>query len=481
MTTMASAHLRGIFTVDLEAKESMRIRERMNTAAAALLFIAAPLEAQDALRCAPNVSPPPDASPVSAAEICAAIAALADDSLEGRRAGTEEADQAARWIAGRFAGIGLEPLGDPDEPLADGNEYLLPFTFPASVLRDPHADPHAGSQADPHGAPDASGASAAGATLSSANVAGLVRGTDPALADEAIVIGAHYDHLGWGGMGSLAPGDSAVHNGADDNASGVAGVIELAEWFAAHPQPRTLVFAAFGAEELGNLGSGAWVDDPPWPLEATVAMINLDMVGRLREKLDVQGTGTSAAWPALLDSLAADPETPVLARVPDGFGPSDHASFYGRQIPVLALFTGAHDEYHRPTDDLETIDPDGDVRVLALATGIVEAVADGRDVPYAEAPVTQRRAMAFKVGLGLIPDYGYAQGGLLLASVRPDGAAAAAGLRAGDVIVELAGREVADVYAYTEILAGLEADVPVEATVRRGDETLTVMVTPAAR
>jgi hypothetical protein len=474
---MASAHPRGIFTMNLEAKEYMRIRERVMTAVAALVFIAGPLEAQDAVRCAPNVPAPPDASPVTAAEICATIAALADDSLEGRRAGTAEAERAARWIAGRFATLGLEPLGGHGETPGGESGYLLPFTFPASVLRDPHATP----DANPHAVPEASGASAGDATLSSANVAGLVRGADPALADEAIVIGAHYDHLGWGGMGSLAPDEHAIHNGADDNASGVAGVIELAEWFASHPQPRTLVFAAFGAEELGNLGSSAWVADPPWPLESTIAMINLDMIGRLRAKLDVQGTGTSATWPALLDSLAADPGTPELARVPDGFGPSDHASFYGRQIPVLALFTGAHDEYHRPTDDLETIDPQGEVRVLELAARIVEAIADGREIPYAEAPVTERRAMAFRVGLGVIPDYGYADGGLLLASVRPDGAAAAAGLQAGDVIVELAGREVADVYAYTEILAGLEAGVAIDAVVHRGDETFTVSVTPTER
>jgi membrane-associated protease RseP (regulator of RpoE activity) len=282
-------------------------------------------------------------------------------------------------------------------------------------------------------------------------------------------------------VGSLAPDERAIHNGADDNASGVAGVIELAMWFAAHPQPRTLVFAAFGAEELGNLGSSAWVGDPPWPLERTVAMLNLDMVGRLREKLDVQGTGTSSAWPALLDSLEGDPATPEIARVPDGFGPSDHSSFYGRRIPVLAFFTGAHDEYHRPADDVETIDPQGEVRVLELAARVIEAVADGRDIPYAEAPVTQRRAAAFQVGLGVIPDYGYAGGGLLLQSVRADGPAAAAGLLAGDVILKLAGKDVADVYAYTEILAGLEADVPVEVVVRRGGEVLTLRVTPVAR
>ncbi|HYO46592.1 MAG TPA: M28 family peptidase [Gemmatimonadota bacterium] len=434
--------------------------------AVASLALAAPARAQTAaVQCAANLAPPPSAPPVTAAEICATIATLANDSMEGRRAGTDAADQAARYIAQRFAAIGIEPLDE------DG-DYLLPFLFPEALLHDPHA------AADSNASANSSGV---GTTLQSANVAGLVEGTDPALSDQAVVIGAHYDHLGWGGMGSLAPDERKIHNGADDNASGVAGVIELAQWFAAHPQPRTLVFAAFGAEELGNVGSSAWVKDPPWPLEKTVAMINLDMVGRLREKLDVQGTGTSAAWPGLLDSLAADPATPEIARVPDGFGPSDHSSFYGQRIPVLAFFTGAHEQYHRPTDDLETIDPEGEARVMELAARVIEAVADGREIPYAEAPVTQRRAMAFKVGLGVIPDYGYADGGLLLASVRPDGPAAAAGLQAGDVIVKLAGREVGDVYVYTEILAGLEADVPVETVVRRREEQFTITITPAAR
>ena len=444
---------------------------RISFAAAGLtaLAVVAPAPAQTAAtHCAPNLAPSPSASPMTTFEICTTIATLADDSMEGRLAGTEAADRAAAWIAGRFDEIGLQPLGEPG--------FLLSFAFPAALLHDPHADPHAATDASTGAA-----GPARGATLTSANVAGLVRGTDPALAHEAVVIGAHYDHLGWGGMGSLAPGERAIHNGADDNASGIAGVIELAEWFATHAQPRTLVFAAFAGEELGNIGSSAWVKDPPWPLDRTVAMLNLDMIGRLREKLDVQGTGTSPAWTALLDSLAANPATPEIARVPDGFGPSDHASFYGRNIPVLAFFTGAHDDYHRPTDDLETIDPRGELRVLELAARIIEAVADGREIPYAEAPVTQRRAAAFKVGLGVIPDYGYADGGLLLSSVRPDGPAAVAGLQAGDVILELAGEAVTDVYVYTEILAGLEAGVTVEAIVRRGEETLSVTITPVER
>ena len=444
-----------------------RVGRRLVIACAIGLPAAAPVAAQTApATCDPNLASAPATPPVTAGEICATIAILAHDSMAGRRAGSPTADAAARWIAARFEALGLEPLGS-EPPTGDG--YLLPFSFPEALLRDPHADPHASISTE------------SDATLPSANAAAVVRGTDPTLSRQAIVVGAHYDHLGRGGNGSLAPGEDAIHNGADDNASGVAGMLELAGWFAAHPQPRSLVFAAFGAEELGNVGSSAWVKDPPWPLESTVAMVNLDMVGRLREKLDVQGTGTSTAWDALLDSLVGLPDTPTIARIPDGFGPSDHASFYGARIPVLAFFTGAHEQYHRPTDDVGTINPAGEVRVVDLAARVIEAIADGREIPYAEAPVTQRRAAAFRVGLGVIPDYGYAGGGLFLQSVRPDGAAAAAGLQSGDVILRLAGKDVADVYAYTEILAGLEADVPVEAVVRRGEETFTVTITPAAR
>lgn len=411
-------------------------------------------------RCSDNLVPATPDPAITAAEICATIEVLAADSLEGRQAGTPAGEAAARWIAARFDEIGLA---------APEGGRLQAFAFPTRLGRDPHAERQTTDAAD-----------AGPETAISHNVIGVLEGSDPALRGEAMVVGAHYDHLGRGASGSLEPGSGEIHNGADDNASGVAGLLELAARFAADPPARTMVWVAFGAEELGNLGSQHWVKTPTWPLEQTVAMLNLDMVGRLRERLTVYGTGTSAAWDPILDSIAAaGPET---QRVPDGFGPSDHSSFYGAGIPVIALFTGTHEEYHRPGDDAGTIHADGTVRVLEYAAALIEAVAgSGRALPYAEAPRTQRQAMAFAVGLGVVPDYGFAGEGLAVSSVRGGGPAGRAGLAAGDVIVRLAGREVADVYGYTEILASLVADVPVEVVYRRGDAEMTATVIPEAR
>jgi hypothetical protein len=404
----------------------------------------------------PAVEPTPS---ITAAEICATVAVLAADSMEGRRAGSAEAERAAAYVADRFAALGLE---------APGGSYLQPFRFSAAALRDPHFDAAAGPPGD--------------STIATANVVAILRGGDPELADQALVIGAHYDHLGWGGLGSLTPSEHAIHNGADDNASGVAGILELAHHFRERPTRRTLVFVAFGAEEVGALGSQHYVREPAWPLDRTVAMINLDMVGRLRERLTIQGTGSSPAWPALLDSLAARPDAPEIARVPDGIGPSDHASFYVARIPVLFFFTGAHDDYHRPSDDIESIDAAGEARVLDLAAAAIAAVADaGQPAGFSKAPVTERRAAAFRVALGIVPDYGFGGAGVRLAAVRPGGPAERAGLLADDVLTELAGRAVADVYAYTEVLGELEADAPVEAVVTRGNETIRLSVVPESR
>ncbi len=382
------------------------------------------------------------------------IAVLADDSLEGREAGRPGSAQAARWLAARFAAIGLE---------APEGGYLQPFTFPTAVRR------------YPHGLHDV-----AGERDTTANIIGWVPGRDPALHEEAIVVGAHYDHLGWGGSGSLAPGRRAIHNGADDNASGVAGVLELAQAIAADPPSRSVVFALFGGEELGTLGSQHYVQEPPWPLERTVAMVNLDMVGRLRRKLTIYGTGTSPAWPKVVEGLKPGAGW-TIQTVPDGFGPSDHSSFYGAGIPVLMFFTGTHESYHKPGDDLTTIDAAGEVQVLERVEAVVRAAADGQPVPYADAPSTQPRPMAFQVGLGVLPDYGFEGNGLRLSSVRPGGAADEAEIMAGDVIVRLAGREVEDVYGYTAVLAELEADEPVPVVILRDGERIETTVTPESR
>lgn len=413
------------------------------------------------LRCGDNLPSPEPAAAISRAEICHAIAVLAADSMEGREAGTAGAEMAAGWIAERFAALGLEPLV---------HGYRQEFSFPTALKRNPHVrgEGPRGERIEE--------------LASTTNVVAVLRGTDPSVRDEAIVIGAHYDHLGRGIAGSLDPGSGAIHNGADDNASGVAGILELAEAFATDPPARSLVVVAFGGEELGNLGSQFWVKSPLWPLENTIAMVNLDMIGRLRDALTVYGTGTSSAWPTILDSLAAAGAAPKLNRVPDGYGPSDHASFYGAEIPVLALFTGTHEQYHTPEDDVERIRAAGAERVIEFAAAVIETLADaGRRIPYSRAPETERRAAAFQVGLGVVPDYGHASEGLALGAVRAGGPADAAGLEAGDVIVRLAGREVEDIYGYTEILSELEAGEPVEVVWKRDGERYAATATPEPR
>ncbi|HKY61554.1 MAG TPA: M20/M25/M40 family metallo-hydrolase [Gemmatimonadota bacterium] len=391
---------------------------------------------------------------ITAAEICATVAVLAHDSLEGREAGRPGSAKAARWLSSRFAEIGLT---------APQGGHLRPFTFPTGVRSYPHALHEPGSARD-----------------TTANIVGWVPGRDPVRREEAVLVGAHYDHLGWGGFGSLAPGRRAIHNGADDNASGVAGVLELAQRIVADPPARTVVFVLFGAEELGTLGSQRYVESPDWPLEKTVAMVNLDMVGRLRRTLTVFGTGTSTAWPKVLAGLEPGPGW-TIRTVPDGFGPSDHASFYGAGVPVLMFFTGPHEQYHRPDDDLVTIDAAGEVEVLERVEAVVRRAGDGRSIPYAEAPETQPRPMAFKVALGVLPDYGFEGPGLRLSGIRPGGPAERAGLEAGDVIVRLAGAEIGDVYDYMEILADLEAETAVPVRVERDGRAIDLTVTPESR
>ncbi|RMF60928.1 MAG: M20/M25/M40 family metallo-hydrolase, partial [Calditrichaeota bacterium] len=208
------------------------------------------------------------------------------------------------------------------------------------------------------------------------NVVGIVPGNDPKLSKEYIIVGAHYDHLGWGQEGSRYTGEEpAIHHGADDNASGVAAMLEVAKHIGENPQPRSVVFIAFGAEEMGALGSAYYCKNPLVPLENTVLMLNLDMVGRLQEnKLQVTGTGTSSAWDSLIDTLSNHHGLEV-SKSADGYGPSDHASFYSQNVSVLNLFTGLHDDYHKPSDTVDKINFDGLLTIAQFARDIVVRVA----------------------------------------------------------------------------------------------------------
>jgi hypothetical protein len=321
------------------------------------------------------------------------------------------------------------------------------------------------------------------------NVLGILPGSDPARNRETVVVGAHYDHLGMGGSGSLET-EPKIHPGADDNASGVAAMLELARRLAAErgKLARSVLFAAFSAEEVGDLGSLHFVKDPTVPASGIVAMVNLDMVGRLRnDSLDVSGAGTSPAFKPLI-AKAAQTEGLKTKLGESGYGPSDNASFYTAGVPVLFLFTGNHADYHRSTDTADKISYEGESRIVRFALPILEAIATAEKRPeyvkLAADPAAAGAARGFRVWVGTIPDYSDEGPGLRITGVTPGSPAEKAGLAGNDVIVRFAGKEIRNVYDYTYALQGLSPGDKVEAVVKRSEEgksvekTFTVTVLP---
>ena len=336
------------------------------------------------------------------------------------------------------------------------------------------------------------------------NVVGILPGSDPKLKNEAIVIGAHYDHLGLGGEGSLAPREGEIHHGADDNASGTAGVLELARMFTQGPKPRrTIVFIAFSGEEEGLIGSSYYVNHPVVPLANTVAMINMDMIGRLKDqKLTIGGVGTASEWKDEIkrtqDSFTTPQTIPAsagnhsitsaaspfaLTLNEDGYGPSDHSSFYSKQIPVLFFWTGTHNDYHKPSDTAEKINYQGEARIVSFVANIVRDIdkSDKRPTYTVAKSESQGRSTGFRVYLGTIPNYADSNDGLLLDGVRDDSPAAKAGIKAGDKVVKLAGHDVKNVYDYTYALGEMKAGEEYEVELMRGGQRMTLKIKPEAR
>jgi aminopeptidase YwaD len=318
-----------------------------------------------------------------------------------------------------------------------------------------------------------------------ANVVGLLPGTDPALRGEAVVVGGHYDHLGRGSPFSLAPDQAeAVHPGADDNASGIALVIGLAEAFArAGGARRSLVFAAFAGEEIGLLGSNHYVRHAPVPIERTAAMVNFDMVGRMRDgQLIVMGVDTGQGLRALVEQAAAGLDVKLQLRG-DGVGPSDHTAFHNRERPVVFFFTGTHADYHRPTDTWDKINPDGMRRVAAVASRVVRALADRDDrLAFVKVAPTGGGSRAGGAGygpyFGSVPDFGDNPiPGVRLSGVRPGSPADRAGLQAGDVIVRFAGVSVRTLDDLTFALRGRRPGDRVDVTYVRDGAERTVQAT----
>ena len=386
---------------------------------------------------------------------------LSDDRLQGRMTGSAGADSAAAYLARRFSQVGLQPA-------AGG--WFQNFT----VGRDaPAARP---AQAGP---------------LVGRNVVGILPGRDPVLRNQTVILGAHYDHLGLGGFGSLDQDSTGVvHNGADDNASGAAALIQVAARLAAAPPARTVVFIAFSGEELGLVGSAHYVKQSIYPLSGTLAMVNLDMIGRLRNgRLIVYGARSAREFPSLLDSLNWYAGFDLKAQG-DGYGPSDQSSFYAAKRPVLHLFTDLHEDYHRTTDDWQKINYDGLKRVADFTLGLVTALANRRkpltfqDMP-APVPVQASSPTSGLPGygayLGTVPDMTGSPGGVRLVGVRAGSPAEKAGLRGDDIITRIGATDTPDLQAMTDALRTHKPGETVEILVRRGATITTLRATLGTR
>jgi aminopeptidase YwaD len=401
---------------------------------------------------------------------------LASAALEGRGTGSAGNDSAAVYIARRFARLGLEPAAGVTVSSVCGSAGAAPC--PEAYLQRftarPASDAHRGiTQGRP-----------------TQNVAAILRGTDPALRDEVVVLGAHFDHLGRSPESALDPeAGNAIRHGADDNASGTAMVMELARVLTANPPRRSVLFVLFSGEELGLLGSLHFVDNSPVPLENIQAMVNFDMVGRLRnDRLIVYGVGTAAEMEGLVDAANGGPTPLSLAKVPDGFGPSDHSSFYAKGIPVLHMFTDLHEQYHRATDTPDLIEYAGLERIADYAERVTRALAerDGRLTPIRSAPPVAAggsSSSGTSVYFGSVPDMAATEGvaGMRLTGVTPGSPADKAGLKAGDVIVEFGGKAVKDIYEYTDALRSHQPGDVVEIVAVRDGERMTFTATLTRR
>ncbi|MBL6713552.1 MAG: M28 family peptidase [Pirellulales bacterium] len=315
-------------------------------------------------------------------------------------------------------------------------------------------------------------------TTTARNVLAVLPGEGPH-ADEVVVLGAHYDHLGMGGTNSAAPGVEAIHHGADDNASGTVALVEVARRLVARgPFPRTVLFVAFSGEERGLLGSAHYAANPAFPLEKTVAMVNLDMVGRLAdEKLIVHGTGTGSTMDALVDRLLTGRGFDVT-KEPGGFGPSDHASFYAKKIPVLHLFTGSHEDYHRPTDTAEKINYEGMDRIAAFVTDVVGELAATEEPPvYVQVASTQfAGGGGDRPYFGSIPDFGTNDEGYAISGVSKDSPAARGGLKGGDLIIRLGESAVKGLEDFDNALRKHRGGDTVPVVVRRDGQEVSLKV-----
>ena len=311
--------------------------------------------------------------------------------------------------------------------------------------------------------------------VSTDNVIGVIDGEGP-LADETIIIGGHYDHLGFGGYGSRTQNRTGeIHNGADDNASGTAAVLELARRIASGPRPkRRMVFICFSGEERGLLGSAYYVREPVFPLENTVAMLNFDMIGNLKDnRVEVNGIGSATEFPEIVK--AADEATPIeITSIDSAFAGSDHLPFYQNKIPVMFCFTGMTDIYHTPDDDVKTLNIEGTVSVIDYAEQLLRGI-DGLETrpTFVETAPRGRRTAARTPFLGLQPDMATSgANGIVVRTVRPESPAEAAGIQTGDIIIKVGDKTVEGYQTMIDVLVASKAGEKLKLTLKRGEETI---------
>ena len=377
------------------------------------------------------------------------IITLSSDEMEGREVGTMGEKKAGEFIASRFKEIGLTPAGDD-------NTWFQAFTKKKS--KNPHGDEEA----------------LTGETVVGHNIIGWIDNK----ADNTVIIGGHYDHLGYGSEGSLYVGEPAIHNGADDNSSGVAGVLFLAESIKkSNLKKHNYMFICFSGEEKGLWGSNHFINNSGIDKNNISYMVNMDMIGRLNaeRKLAISGIGTSTIFESVIDGI----KSPAFSFKKDmsGLGPSDHASFYNAGIPVLAFFTGQHGDYHKPSDDAHLINYGGVTDIVTYIFHVVATLDKQPKLKFTKTKDESQDKMSFAVTLGVMPDYLYDAIGMKIDGVKDDRPAHNAGIQKGDIVIKMGNMEVIDMQTYMKCLSAFKKGETVDVIILREGNPITKKVT----
>jgi Zn-dependent M28 family amino/carboxypeptidase len=391
-----------------------------------------------------------NAQNINEAEIKAHITYLASDKLAGREPGTKGEKLAYTYIQNEFKAYGLLPKGEKG--------YLQPFTY--KTMMTPHDTV------------------AKGKDKKGTNVIGFLDNG----AEYTIVIGGHYDHLGAHEHGSSLDREKrkgVIHNGADDNASGTAGVLALAKYFAGNniKEKTNFLFMCYSAEEDGLIGSKYFTNHPTMELGKISCMINMDMVGRLNDstkKVMVFGVGTSPAYTAVFNSVKTGL---VLSYDSSGVGPSDQTSFYLKNIPVLHFFSGQHLDYHKSSDDVEKINFAGEKQILELIAEVAAMLSNEPKLPFAATKQAEQSKVSFKVTLGIMPDYSYTGKGVRVDAATPGKPAAVGGVIQNDIVTKLGGAEIGNIYDYMKLLANYKKGDSTEIEVLRNNTVQKLQIT----